>query len=287
MYSLDRARHVKAIITKHFPDSKIIFTTQNKVAAVEHGWFLAHGFLIETYNDLLNVTDEGSSCSTVKQKRFLCLGGCPRPNKQFVFCLLLNRGLLNETLTCWSFAKIRSNYGKAWHQSIHPKHKSVIQAYSTLMSKLPQRIDMDDCGGKIGTINLDVDLMRRGKFHIVVETDLGNGKYQQRITEKTLKSIATQTPFLIFGAPYSLQYLHELGFKTFDHVLDESYDVITDEIERCEYVANLVTKLSLLSDDEFDSILTECKEECLFNFKKLSSISYQEKHYQHIFKDEE
>jgi hypothetical protein len=44
------------------------------------------------------------------------------------------------------------------------------------------------------------------------------------ITEKTGKPIATKTPFLMLSTPSYLKYLKNNGFKTFDNLIDESYD---------------------------------------------------------------
>ena len=283
IYNLQRASTVEKIIHVYFPNVPVRFVTQNKVAADDHGWFLGHGFFIETYNDVLHENQVVQE--NMEPKRFLCLGGCPRPNKQFVFCLLLNSGLLDDDITCWSFAKLRIDLGKAWEQSLHPKHAVIVNAYPRLLKLLPKRIDTDDCGNKKGIIKLNPNLMARGKLHIVVETDLGDGQYQQRITEKTLKSIATQKPFIIFGCPFALKYLHQLGFKTFDDVFDESYDTITDDIDRCEHVTSIIEKMSKLSNTEFDNMLDSCKEACVHNYHKMISLSFQRQQYSQLFEE--
>ena len=38
--------------------------------------------------------------------------------------------------------------------------------------------------------------------------------------------------FVYLGPPHSLEYLRSLGFKTWNHVIDESYDLIDDHAER-------------------------------------------------------
>ena len=43
-------------------------------------------------------------------------------------------------------------------------------------------------------------------------------------TEKTIRPIAARTAFVLLGPPGHLESLHELGFKTFDSLIDESYD---------------------------------------------------------------
>jgi hypothetical protein len=44
------------------------------------------------------------------------------------------------------------------------------------------------------------------------------------ITEKTVKPIATKTPFLTVSTRFYLEYLRQQGFQTFGNIIDESYD---------------------------------------------------------------
>ena len=62
--------------------------------------------------------------------------------------------------------------------------------------------------------------------NIIVEThfdaDQSHGVF---LTEKTFKPIKPGQMFFIAGCAGSLQTLRDLGYKTFDHVLDNSYDL--------------------------------------------------------------
>jgi hypothetical protein len=60
------------------------------------------------------------------------------------------------------------------------------------------------------------------------------------VTEKTIKPIATKTPFLILSTPGYLQYLRGLGFKTFGTLIDESYDSEEDLEKRTQMIVNQV-----------------------------------------------
>ena len=53
--------------------------------------------------------------------------------------------------------------------------------------------------------------------------------------------------FVIFGGPNHLAALHQLGFKTFDNVIDESYDTVQDHVRRWTMAAEQITHL--LSQD--------------------------------------
>jgi len=66
------------------------------------------------------------------------------------------------------------------------------------------------------------EIYRRTDYSVVCETI-----HNQEIffmTEKTAKPIWAKRLFVMFSAPEFLKKLHELGFKTFGHVIDESYD---------------------------------------------------------------
>jgi len=69
--------------------------------------------------------------------------------------------------------------------------------------------------------------------HIVLEThfdaDQSGGAF---LTEKTFKPIKHGQPFVIVGPPGSLQALRDLGYRTFDHVIDNSYDLVKDHTQR-------------------------------------------------------
>lgn len=50
------------------------------------------------------------------------------------------------------------------------------------------------------------------------------------ISEKTFRNISYGIPFVLIGSKYSLNELKRIGFKTFDSLIDESYDEADDSI---------------------------------------------------------
>ena len=69
--------------------------------------------------------------------------------------------------------------------------------------------------------------------NIVMEThfdaDQSGGTF---LTEKTFKPIKHGQMFFIAGPAGSLQVLRDLGYRVFDHILDNSYDLETDHTQR-------------------------------------------------------
>lgn len=67
------------------------------------------------------------------------------------------------------------------------------------------------------------------------------------ISEKTFKAIACQHPFIIVGNRYSLRKLRELGYKTFDGFIDESYDTLPTH-ERMQAIIQSLQKIIAIED---------------------------------------
>jgi len=69
-------------------------------------------------------------------------------------------------------------------------------------------------------------------------------------TEKTAKPILAKKPFIMVGNPHSLRTLHRLGFKTFDSVIDESYDNSFDLEKRVGMAMQQVDSLANMTEKD-------------------------------------
>jgi hypothetical protein len=80
--------------------------------------------------------------------------------------------------------------------------------------------------------------------NIVLEThfdaDQSGGAF---LTEKTFKPIKHGQPFVIVGAPGSLAALKSLGYRTFDHAIDNSYDLEPDNTQRWIKIKSAIAKI--------------------------------------------
>jgi len=65
--------------------------------------------------------------------------------------------------------------------------------------------------------------------------------------KKTFKAIACQHPFIIVGNRYSLRKLREMGYKTFDGFIDESYDTLPTH-ERMQAIIESLKKITEIED---------------------------------------
>jgi hypothetical protein len=78
-------------------------------------------------------------------------------------------------------------------------------------------------------------------IEVVLETLFDDDRLH--LTEKSLRPIACGQPFILAATAGSLAYLRSYGFKTFGSVFDESYDTITDPVERLGAIVNLMNNI--------------------------------------------
>ena len=80
--------------------------------------------------------------------------------------------------------------------------------------------------------------------NIVLEThydaDQSGGAF---LTEKTFKPIKYGQPFVIVGAPGSLAALRKLGYRTFDHAIDNSYDLLENNTQRWQQTLRTIQQI--------------------------------------------
>lgn len=124
-----------------------------------------------------------------------------------------------------------------------------------LLASSPITIDELDNATRTQYRTFNPDHFYNAYWNIVIEThiDVENipGVF---ITEKTWKPIAHYQPFIILGCSGSLAHLHELGYQTFGEFIDESYDSVTDHIERTYKVLDLCKKLAQMSHDQLQKL---------------------------------
>jgi hypothetical protein len=86
------------------------------------------------------------------------------------------------------------------------------------------------------------------------------------LTEKIFKPIVSKQPFMLLAAPGNLAYLRSYGFKTFDGIIDESYDKIQDNDLRITSVVKELTAYCKLSESEKNDMIEELNPIIQHNF---------------------
>jgi len=96
------------------------------------------------------------------------------------------------------------------------------------------------------------------------------------LTEKILRAVACQHPFILAAAPGSLKYLKNYGFKTFEPWIDESYDNETNTVRRLEKIISAMQKFVALPAREQQQHLIQMKKIARFNKKHFFSKKFRQ-----------
>jgi hypothetical protein len=113
-----------------------------------------------------------------------------------------------------------------------------------------------------------VTLFKKSYFYIVTERDYSNHCIFP--SEKIYKSFLYKIPFIHIGNPGMLKYLKERGFKTFNDIIDESYDFENDYERRKRMIYSEILRIqnspmNLFYNDKLYNILDH-------NYKLMKSI---------------
>lgn len=98
----------------------------------------------------------------------------------------------------------------------------------------------------------------RTKIEVVLETLFDDSRHH--LTEKILRPIACGKPFILAATPGSLQYLRDYGFETFSPWFDETYDTISDPLDRLNAIVAEMNRLKHLPLDQQQQMFQAVQE---------------------------
>jgi hypothetical protein len=111
-------------------------------------------------------------------------------------------------------------------------------------------------------------------IEVVLETLFDDSRLH--LTEKTLRPIACGRPFILMATHGSLQYLRDYGFRTFDGLIDETYDTIEDPRQRIDAVVHEMSRIAALDKSEKHKLWIKLYEISEFNQRLFSSQDWQQ-----------
>ena len=140
-------------------------------------------------------------------------------NKDFLFTAIRNHAVLDKTFLTY-FGK-DTNKGHWSADVVRPKEHTA-ETVGLLEDRFDTQLRCSDL--------LDPEIYNSTYYTAMIETTIHNDFAM--FSEKEAKPIVAQRPFIVFGARNQLKAFRSIGFKTFDGVIDESYDVIDDKVQR-------------------------------------------------------
>ncbi len=204
-----------------------------------------------------------------RTKRFLCFNrSMNRPYRMAMAHMALKHKLLEDSI----FSFVTNLTVEHMEEFLEPYMEpgDDLKYYVDLIQQLvPYEIDTqhltDEQKQCFSTVdNNRKDLYDDTYFHIVAETRMGN-EPSCFISEKTWRPILNLQPFVYFGGYGALAKLKELGFQTFEDIIDEGYDNELNPIKRFEKAKAEVLKLKALSMDDIHKLYYKVVEKLIHN----------------------
>lgn len=236
---------------------------------------------------ILKRQPEDFTCNTLVDKtydkKFLSLNGLWRPHRVLLGCFLtslklIDKGHISFNCVPCDQPEIREIFPHIikWCENNLEGKQLLLENESSV--KNLSKIFLDKINNKRPEYNmLDKKYYEDTYFSIVTETlgwkdaSYGGVTTGRAISEKTFKPILLKHPFMIISLPGTLQLLKDLGYRTFNECIDESYDNEQDDSKRIYMVTKEAERLCNLSDSELKDFLKTCREITNYNFEVLKN----------------
>lgn len=246
-----------------YPDSKIkiysghLFLQQGTITMRQFPEIGQLGYMSEF------VEEKDLSDTIIRPYKFLCFNRTMhKPHRAGMAYLAIKYDLLSEG----KFSFIQRLSKNTLRNYISMVVEPVEEYVSTLESIIPYELDTQHLPelkkSGFGVSNNKKELYLDTYIHIVTETFFGNNVF---LSEKIFRPISNFQPFIVFGDYGSLAELRNLGFKTFEPFIDESYDLEIDPKERFRKIETEIAKLKNKSIKEIHEWYYDIKDILVHN----------------------
>ena len=203
----------------------------------------------------------------VKPYLFDCLLGARRPHRDYVMLALTKTGLLDQSLVTYRAGfpgEIVNEYSEKYANCF----PGVELSWPYISPNLHSDWEVNSNVTNVDSCKLPEGIFKNTYYSIVCET-LGTGS-DFFLSEKTVKAMFSKRVFVMFGPQYFLKRLQELGFQTFNAVLDETYDnEPVDEIRYQKAMLQVLRLAHFLTPDTVDHYVDYAVQN---NFRQLQVI---------------
>lgn len=150
-------------------------------------------------------------------------------------------------------------------------HKFVNEKFSIQRRDLDQYFYLNQSDSSASADYCTQDYVETA-IEVVLETLFDDHRWH--LTEKSLRPIACAQPFMLAGPPGSLEYLRSYGFKTFEPLINESYDSIHDPLQRLQAIVDEMQRIADLDQSLLCQLYEKLREIAKFNQQRFFSKEF-------------
>ena len=225
-------------------------------------WFINTNYFYQRHNLLTQLTPYIN-----KEKTFDILLGATRPHRNFIYNKIINSSLVDESIL---------TYYKVTHLELFTNDNFILEPGTNSIVPITHTVGKVEYHGEemhISTI-IPISIYNQTAYSIVAETNFDND--YSFYTEKIVKPILAERLFIVFSGQHYLRNLRSLGFKTFDGIIDETYDIIEDSTTRFEQAFKQMEYLATLPQEE---VLQQIREIVQHNKRIMFETNWQGQFY--------
>lgn len=263
--SIDTYNIIKKYNTSKFYFDVATIINEPTQATVDYSnyWFRTSShFYLKESSYILNKLNSFS----IKKYYFDILYGTPKDHRNYIQEVvqtisdryrnkLFETPILNTSTNTMHNNTMQVHKHNIWEPEMNPTANDVYVEYYGYRKMHPSQV-------------IPIQIYKDTAFSLVMETYYDNEF--SFFTEKTVKPIIAKRLFLIAGGQYYLKNLQKLGFKTFNGIIDESYDEEPNYRKRCDMILEEMKKLI---DQPQRAIYKKALPIIMHNYKHLAQFS--------------
>ena len=253
----------------NIPSENVYFLTGDLKASINHGPSVEFNIVgVSSWDNANNPSDykplnfepSGNNCL------YLNLNRSRNKHRALLLTCLLKNNLLDSGLNSFNYdgVPVHMYFGE------YIRDDSTLKTYADAIQQMRLRMidipyETQHIAGKINS-----DLYKSTFCSIVTES--WHEKEVLFISEKTWKPILNGHPFMLVSNPGHLNYLKELGFKTFNKWFDESYDSCEDLLERIKIILSNIEKYKSCTIPELKHIRNDMRNVTEYNYEHFTKL---------------
>ena len=176
-------------------------------------------------------------------KTFNCLQKRLRPHRIWFYKYLADANLLNVG----EISMNPFNVGQSFFEGKMITEDEV-NLYNRDLPKLINGKNNNEHSDNFYIRRITDDVFLKSWVSVISEAAAGESEETIFISEKMFKPIVCYHPFIVVSNQGYLEKLREMGYKTFDGYIDESYDKIKNVFDRYDAIITSIKKLDSIED---------------------------------------
>ena len=224
--------------------------------------------------------------NTIRPKRFLSYNRCGhRWHRVFILSKLYKLGILDNTIFSFyenqyfddklKFGNL--SYLPSFFEGLKIDDKDKWDIFKFLVDKCPTILDHKTSESAAGGNNYFSKKEHYLDTYVSIVNETGINDNCTFITEKTVRPMFNRHPFIVWGNPHILKTLRSYGFKTFDWLVDESYDECENANQRLNMILEQIEKLNSLPIQKLHKLYYDNIGVMEHNYQRLKELETEYK----------